>query len=258
MLAAPRLQQTRLLATRPISVMASLVEEVQPAPLSSAGVRQEPIAPAASPSTIATTGTAETADALNALSSLPPPPYRETPSPSPSYREIPSPTPSPSPAAIVQPVTDAAPPEAPPVMPAHEATRPAEPAASPAPGPPGLALAPPIPPSTAAADVLFRHALQRYRAADERLGAKSAQAVYPAVNERALARAFDDLESQHLTFDSCEVQVHGESAAAACRGTTRYVTKVGSRDPRTESRVWNFTLRKDGTGWKIDTARAER
>jgi hypothetical protein len=258
MLAAPRLQQTRLLATRPIFLTAPLVEEVQPAPLLPAGALEEPMAPIASPSTVATTGTAESADALNALSSLPPPPYREAPPPPPSYREPPSPTPSPSPAAIVQPVTAAAPPEEPPVVPARETIRPAEPAASPVAGAPGLAVAPPVPLTTAADDVLIRQALQRYRAAYERLDAQSAQAVYPAVNERALARAFDDLESQHLSFDSCEVQVHGESAAAACRGTTRYVTKVGSRDPRTESRVWNFTLRKDGTGWKIDTARAER
>jgi hypothetical protein len=260
MLAAPRLQPARLLASRPISVMASLAEDAQPAPMSSARVPEQPLAPTALPSTIdttgtiATTGTAVSADALNALSSLPPPPYRETP------------TPSPSPATIVQPVTSAPPPEAPPKAPDREVPRPTEREVvrpvEPTPSPVLVASAPAVAPASAVSvvtdDALIRQALQRYRSAYERLDAQSALAVYPAVNERALARAFDDLESQHLTFDSCEVQVHGESAAAACRGTTRYVTKVGSRDPRTESRVWNFTLRKDGTGWKIDTARAER
>ena len=134
----------------------------------------------------------------------------------------------------------------------HDAVTPKEPPA------PKESPAPREAPPPIADDVLIRQALQRYRTAFEQLNAESAQAVYPAVNERALARAFDDLESQHLTFDSCDVQVHGASAAAACRGTTRYVPKVGSRDPRTEARTWNFTLRKDGTDWKIDTARVER
>jgi hypothetical protein len=38
-------------------------------------------------------------------------------------------------------------------------------------------------------------------AADEGLDARNAQAVWPGVNQAALARAFDGLESQSLTFD---------------------------------------------------------
>jgi len=74
----------------------------------------------------------------------------------------------------------------------------------------------------------------------------AAQAVWPAVNETALARAFNGLESQTLTFDDCDVRVSGEAAWATCRGSARYVPKVGSRDPRTESRTWTFTLKKAG------------
>jgi hypothetical protein len=36
------------------------------------------------------------------------------------------------------------------------------------------------------------------------------------------------------------------------------VPKIGSREPRTESRVWTFTLRKLATDWQIETARADR
>ena len=82
--------------------------------------------------------------------------------------------------------------------------------------------------------------------------------MWPVVNERALARAFDGLESQHLTFDTCEVQLNGDLAAAICRGTARYVAKIGSREPRVEPRLWNFTLRRSGADWKIESARAER
>jgi tetratricopeptide (TPR) repeat protein len=105
---------------------------------------------------------------------------------------------------------------------------------------------------------LIQKALQRYRLAYEQLDAQSAQAVWPAVNQAALARAFDGLESQALVFDVCNLSVSGDAAAATCRGSARYVPKVGSREPRVESRVWSFTLRKNGSDWKIDSARAER
>jgi len=107
-------------------------------------------------------------------------------------------------------------------------------------------------------EVRIKQALQRYRSAYEGLDARSARAVYPAVNEAALARAFDDLESQTLTFDACDVQLHGEGAIALCHGSARYVPKIGSREPRTEPRKWTFALRKAGTDWKIESARAER
>jgi len=107
-------------------------------------------------------------------------------------------------------------------------------------------------------DGLVRRTLLQYKSAYESLDAQSAHAVWPVVNERALARAFDGLESQHLMFDACDVQVNGEAAAATCRGTARYVAKIGSREPRVEPRVWNFTLKKTGQDWKIESARAER
>lgn len=106
--------------------------------------------------------------------------------------------------------------------------------------------------------LLVKEALQRYRTAYEGLDAQSAQAIWPAVNQAALARAFDGLESQTLTFDACDVRLRGDAATAVCQGSARYVPKVGSRDPRTEPRVWNFTLHKTGSDWKIESARAEQ
>ena len=101
-------------------------------------------------------------------------------------------------------------------------------------------------------------ALQRYRVAYEGLDARRARAVYPAVNEAALARAFASIESQALTFDVCVVQLQGVGATAVCRGSARYIPKVGAREPRIEPRNWTFALRKTGDDWTIESARTDR
>jgi tetratricopeptide (TPR) repeat protein len=105
---------------------------------------------------------------------------------------------------------------------------------------------------------LVEDALQRYRGAYGRLNVQSAQAVYPTVNRVALARAFDGLESQSLTFDSCDVDVRGILARAICHGTARYVPKIGSRYPHAEPLVWSFELRKSDDDWTIYYAKASR
>ena len=107
-------------------------------------------------------------------------------------------------------------------------------------------------------ELLINQALQRYRHAYEGLDAQSARAVYPAVNEVALARAFGSLSSQSFTFDACDVRLRGGSATATCRGSARYVPKIGSHEPRVEPRVWTFTFAKLGDDWTIENARAER
>src|SRR6185503_8031223 len=78
----------------------------------------------------------------------------------------------------------------------------------------------------------IKQALQRYRRAYEGLDARSAQAVWPAVNQAALARAFDGLQSQTLTFDTCDVELHEDEANATCHGSAKYIAKIGSREPR--------------------------
>jgi hypothetical protein len=122
-------------------------------------------------------------------------------------------------------------------------------------------------PSTAAAvsvpatafddEELVRQALQKYRAAYSGLDARLAQAVWPGVDRTALTRAFSGLESQELEFSACRVDLRGSTANAVCRGSASYVPKVGSREPRLESRVWDFALRKANGNWQIETARAQ-
>jgi hypothetical protein len=130
------------------------------------------------------------------------------------------------------------------------------PAIAPSPLPAPAASAVPVP--RLDEEMLVKAALQRYRTAYEGLDARSARAVYPAVNEAALSRAFNGLESQSLTFDACDISVRGEAAAVTCRGSARYVPKIGNREPRVEPRVWSFALRKSDGDWKIDSARADR
>lgn len=107
-------------------------------------------------------------------------------------------------------------------------------------------------------DELVRRTLQQYRLAYEALDARAAQAVWPAVDGAALQRAFDGLQSQRITFDDCRVQLNGVAGSAVCRGVTRYVPRIGSREPRVEPRVWTFAVRKAGEAWQIEQARAER
>jgi hypothetical protein len=259
LLAASWLENSNSLLSYPMSIMTALVSTAQPAPLTATAtipaddpalvgtfgdaaeerpgiVGSEPPQPVAHSSPVKLTETSVTVTNLPSAAAPVAVPAANVTTPPPSVATAPLSNGSLSQTALAPP----------PSMP-------------PAPAP----SAPPAETAVAAAaripdDVLVRRALQQYKSAYEALDARSAQAVWPVVNERALARAFDGLESQNLMFDSCDVKVNGDAAAATCRGTARYVAKVGSREPRTEPRVWNFMLRRRGAEWKIDSARAER
>jgi hypothetical protein len=185
-----------------------------------------------------------------------------TPRPAPA---APTPAPAETVASVLPPV---APPAAPPQPRAEPSPSfgispdiPPQLAAAPIPAPPAAR-----PPATAAANVparpddlqQVRAVLQQYRSAYQDLSAERARAIWPDVNEAALQRAFQALESQTLTFEGCDVQLRGSNATATCHGTTQYVPKFGSREPRVESRVWNFTLQKTGETWQIASARTQR
>ncbi|HEY7288060.1 MAG TPA: hypothetical protein VH497_21575 [Vicinamibacterales bacterium] len=135
---------------------------------------------------------------------------------------------------------------------------PSEPAPAPRPTPPPAAAAA-VPTSAVVDDEQgVKQALQRYRSAYDRLDARLARNVWPTVNEAALARAFDSLQSQSLTFNTCDVAFKGPAAVATCEGTMRYTPRVGARDSRIEPHVWTFTLRKRGPDWEIDSVKAAR
>ena len=124
-------------------------------------------------------------------------------------------------------------------------------------GAPSMAPAPvgakvvPIDPETE-----VRALLERYRTAYERLDASAASRAWPSVNRQALARAFADLNSQSLKFDSCKIDVADTRGVASCRGRSTYVARVGSRTPYSREGEWTFALRKTGDEWQIDTVRS--
>ena len=100
--------------------------------------------------------------------------------------------------------------------------------------------------------------LHQYARAYGQLDARAVRAVYPSVNERALADAFSDLSSQSVSFDTCTINVEGVSAKASCQGTASYIRKVGNRDQRTEPRRVRFELKRDGDAWRIQKAETGR
>jgi hypothetical protein len=100
--------------------------------------------------------------------------------------------------------------------------------------------------------------LNAYAHAFAQLDARAARAVWPSVDERALARAFAGLSSQDIAFDDCAINVDGARADAACHGTASYVAKIGKDERRIEPRTWQFHLERDGDAWKIATAEARR
>ena len=125
--------------------------------------------------------------------------------------------------------------------------------------------APPVLPATTAAiaaptvtprsdNTRVTQVLNQYARAYGQLDPSAARAVWPSVDERALARAFASLESQDVNFDKCDIDIKGTQASASCSGTASYVGKVGSRQARTEPRQWNFELALHGDDWKIEKA----
>jgi hypothetical protein len=104
------------------------------------------------------------------------------------------------------------------------------------------------------ADSILR-VLHQYRRAVERMDARAAQAVWPSLDARALARAFTGLESNSLAFEDCGVTISaGEMAQAQCRAVATYLPKVGRRKPVNAQHEYTFTFSKTGGDWRIDSA----
>jgi hypothetical protein len=106
---------------------------------------------------------------------------------------------------------------------------------------------------------MIRETLQRYRRAYSGLDAAVVHAIYPGVDQAALAHAFEEIRSQSLEFDACTLDEQGDSARAVCRGSVRYVPAAGNvRGERHERRVWTFRLSKNNGEWTIASAWTNR
>ena len=102
---------------------------------------------------------------------------------------------------------------------------------------------------------MVRQLLQEYVAAFESLNVEAAKAVWPTVDGKALRRAFDQLDTQHLTFQSCGITIEGSGANARCQGQAAYRPRIGSHTLRISPREWTFNLAKADEGWQIVDAR---
>ena len=78
------------------------------------------------------------------------------------------------------------------------------------------------------------------------------QAVWPGANTRALAKAFEQLQSQSMDFYSCGIEFAAAGAEATCTGSVTFVPKVGGKTPRVENRSWTFYLKRQNDRWMID------
>ncbi len=133
-----------------------------------------------------------------------------------------------------------------------------------APGSESTRAAQPVPPqamdepatATVGDEQGVKQALQRYRSAYDRLDARLGRRVWASADEAALAGALDSLQSQSLTFTTCDVSFRVPAAVATCEGTMRYTPRIGTRYSRIEPHVWTFTLRKRGPDWQIDSVKA--
>jgi hypothetical protein len=102
----------------------------------------------------------------------------------------------------------------------------------------------------------IRRALDDYARAYSERDAVAASQVWPAVDARALARAFDQLSEQSVTFSRCDIRPEGgDRAQASCTGRATWVPKVGDRSPREEARTWRFALTREGDEWVIEQVR---
>jgi hypothetical protein len=96
----------------------------------------------------------------------------------------------------------------------------------------------------------IRRTLARYEAAYTDLDASAARAVWPSVDQRALARAFEGLAAQRIALNDCDVLVTGSTARATCSGAATWTAKVGGVQ-RSEARRWAFELKNEAGSWQI-------
>jgi hypothetical protein len=99
--------------------------------------------------------------------------------------------------------------------------------------------------------------VQEYERAYEQLDVNAVRAIWPSVDARALARAFDGLKEQKLELGRCRVVVATGEATVVCGGRASCVTRVGDHAARTEPREWTFHLRKIDANWLIAKAEVQ-
>jgi hypothetical protein len=101
-----------------------------------------------------------------------------------------------------------------------------------------------------------RAVLSGYEKAYSQLDAAAAARLYPAIDSKALSRAFSTLSSQQILFEDCRIQVFQATAHASCAGTARWTPRVGGGS-RQQARRWNFDLKQVAGNWQIGTVKVQ-
>jgi hypothetical protein len=101
-----------------------------------------------------------------------------------------------------------------------------------------------------------RAVLSGYERAYSQLDAAAAARLYPAVDRKALSRAFRTLNSQQILFDDCRIEVAQSTAQATCAGTASWIPKVGGGS-RGQARRWQFDLRQVSGDWQIGAVKVQ-
>lgn len=103
----------------------------------------------------------------------------------------------------------------------------------------------------------MRGLIEGYLAGYNNLDAGGVRSVWPAVDHRALARAFGQLASQRLVFSRCEVRGENDEGHGFCIGRATWRPRVGGGE-RNERRVWRFDFEQRNGRWAIDGVDIER
>jgi hypothetical protein len=103
----------------------------------------------------------------------------------------------------------------------------------------------------------MRALIEGYLAGYNNLDAGGVRSVWPAVDQRALARAFGQLRSQRLSFSRCEVRATGGAGHGFCTGHAAWRPRVGGGE-RIEQRIWRFDFAQRDDDWIIQKVNVER
>jgi len=98
---------------------------------------------------------------------------------------------------------------------------------------------------------VIRSLLDAYREAYGRLDPLAVAALWPAVDSRALTRAFSALSHQQMTFDRCDITITGAVAVARCDGTLTYTRRIGESEAQSRQMAWAFALERASGQWRI-------
>jgi len=214
-------------------------------------VESPPVPARAVATSVPTTGSARRADTpVNATAMDTSPPILDSPAPA----ILPPPA---APSATTTFIPSVLGPEPPRSMSA--ATNAAREPLEPVPNSPTLANAV-LPTSNVASPIrddraAVRQALGKYEAAYNRLDVSAVRTVWPTLDQRALARAFDSLAAQRVSLQNCDVDVSGSTARANCSGRASWTPKIGGGE-QTASRKWTLDLSELDGGWRITHVQA--